>query len=365
MNTLVVLCRSGYESVVNDELTHLLALNNMSGYGQFVKGRAWLEFHIVDSGQMNNERKYIEAYLQTLIFARQIWWKITDVSLENKQDRIGDCLYALQEAEFTSKGYSDVVVEYADTEEGKDVAKFARKFTVPLRQALRAKNILLSKTDTNIKTGVRRLHLLLNGFDNGIIGESIANVSSKDVGGIVRLKFPSASPSRSTLKLEDAILTLLTDKERESIFYPGANAVDLGACPGGWTYQLVKRGLHVEAVDNGEIAPDLMATGQVEHFAEDGFMYKPAYGHVTLLVCDMIEKPDRVAELMATWLKNRLADHAIFNLKLPMKQRFETVNECLTTIATLLGKMDTTFRISAKHLYHDRDEITVCVIAKQ
>ena len=32
--------------------------------------------------------------------------------------------------------------------------------------------------------------------------------------------------------------------------------VDLGACPGGWTYQLVKRGLFVYAVDHGKMAAE-------------------------------------------------------------------------------------------------------------
>ena len=31
-------------------------------------------------------------------------------------------------------------------------------------------------------------------------------------------------------------------------------AVDLGACPGGWTYQLVKRNMWVYSVDNGPMA---------------------------------------------------------------------------------------------------------------
>lgn len=40
-------------------------------------------------------------------------------------------------------------------------------------------------------------------------------------------------------------------------------AVDLGACPGGWTYQLVKRNMWVSSVDNGPMAQSLMDTGQV------------------------------------------------------------------------------------------------------
>ena len=95
---------------------------------------------------------------------------------------------------------------------------------------------------------------------------------------------------------------MLSAKQQEQVLRTGGRAVDLGACPGGWTYQLVKRGMYVEAIDNGLVADSLMQTGLVEHHAADGFTYKPQFGRVDLLVCDMIEQPDRVAKLMGDWL---------------------------------------------------------------
>ncbi|MDE3972204.1 23S rRNA (cytidine(2498)-2'-O)-methyltransferase RlmM, partial [Glaesserella parasuis] len=49
----------------------------------------------------------------------------------------------------------------------------------------------------------------------------------------------------------------------------------------------------------------------------------------------------------------------IFNLKLPMKKRYQEVQLCLDTIASLLEKQGLKFAIQAKHLYHDREEITI------
>lgn len=366
MTTLVALCRSGYEAVLVDEITHRLAELNVSGYGQFSKASAWVLFHILDTDLD------VTACLKSLIFCRQIWWKHCEISLENKRDRVSDVICQLRETPLSQKIYRDIVVEYPDTEDGKTLAKFARKFTVPLRQALRNIDVLAKRDKSNITNSSLpqdHLHLLMLSFDTALLGESIPNASKVESGGITRLKFPPNAPSRSTLKLEDAVNTMLTLSEQQRIFYSGANAVDLGACPGGWTYQLVQRGMHVEAVDNGKIEESLMATGQVQHFNSDGFTYTPAYGHVTLLVCDMIEKPDRVNELMIRWLVNGWADHAIFNLKLPMKQRFDTVQRCLDTLCqslrqTLREKRERSFRIAAKHLYHDRDEVTVVVIAE-
>ena len=100
----------------------------------------------------------------------------------------------------------------------------------------------------------------------------------------------------------------------------GMYAVDLGACPGGWTYQLVgKRNMWVSSVDNGPMAQSLMDTGQVTWLREDGFKYRPTRNNISWMVCDMVEKPAKVAALMAQWLVNGWCRETIFNLKLPMK----------------------------------------------
>jgi 23S rRNA (cytidine2498-2'-O)-methyltransferase len=76
----------------------------------------------------------------------------------------------------------------------------------------------------------------------------------------------------------------------------------------------------------------------------------------------MIEQPDRVAQLMTQWLVKGWAQHAIFNLKLPMKQRFVAMNEAKTNIISQLKAAGINFSWQAKHLYHNRDEVTVCIL---
>ena len=51
--------------------------------------------------------------------------------------------------------------------------------------------------------------------------------------------------------------------------------------PGGWTYQLVKHSMRVQAVDNGPMAESLMETGQVRHLREDGFKFVPTSKNIT------------------------------------------------------------------------------------
>jgi 23S rRNA (cytidine2498-2'-O)-methyltransferase len=164
------------------------------------------------------------------------------------------------------------------------------------------------------------------------------------------------------LKLEEAIQSFCTPEQQRELFAAGMSAVDLGACPGGWTYQLVSRGIHTEAIDNGAMDEALMQTGLVDYRAVDGFSYQPKDGHVDWLVCDMIEKPDRVATLMADWLLKGLASAAIFNLKLPMKKRYQTLMPLIEMFELRLHSNEESVLMTAKHLYHNRDEVTFMII---
>ena len=87
-------------------------------------------------------------------------------------------------------------------------------------------------------------------------------------------KFPSDTPSRSTLKLEEAFHVFIPADEWDERLATGCGGGS-GACPGGWTYQLVKRNVWVSSVDNGPMAQSLMDTGQVTRLREDGFEVSP------------------------------------------------------------------------------------------
>jgi len=51
-------------------------------------------------------------------------------------------------------------------------------------------------------------------------------------------------------------------------------------------------------------------------------------------------------------------------LKLPMKKRYQEVMLCLENLAVMLAEKELEFDIQAKHLYHDREEITVHIALK-
>jgi len=358
MTGIVAYCRPGFENDCAAELQDKTAALGIYGYCQTKPQQGFVVYRCQSEEAEHLAKKLI---LSELIFTRQFIVILAHVTDLPQEDRVSAVQVALldedvQEAFAGVKPCGDIRVETPDTNDGKELSKFCRKFTVPLRQGLRKIEWLTAKESDRRPT----LHAFFLSNQEVYIGFSYSFNQSPWLMGIPRLRFPSDAPSRSTLKLDEAFQVFVPEHEREERITSGMNAVDLGAAPGGWTYQLVRRGMMVQAVDNGPMAESLMETGQVKHVREDGFRYRPKKKNVTWLVCDMVEKPARVGELMTSWLIDGDCKEAIFNLKLPMKRRYAAVAEYLEHIKqTLVEQGRGRFELQAKQLYHDREEITV------
>ncbi len=354
MTSIVLYCRPGFEKECGTEIQEKAAWNEMYGYLELKKNQGLVFFHLHESE--HGEALIKKLPLKRLIFTRQWFVTLTEKIELPDYNRVE----AIVEALGSEWQYDDLRMETPDTNDGKALSKFCRKLAVPLRQGLRKANILTGKKDAfDAENGGAILHALFLSGQEVILGFSLAQNSSPYVMGIPRLKFPSLAPSRSTLKLDEAFLYFIPRDEWEHRLTSGMNAVDLGSAPGGWTYQLVRRGMMVTAIDNGPMAESLMETGQVKHKMMDGFKYVPMKQNVYWLVCDMIEKPQRVAKLMSEWLLNGYCKEAMFNLKLPMKGRFQQVTDDLQTIKDAFSMHKVKYELYAKHLYYDREEITV------
>lgn len=99
----------------------------------------------------------------------------------------------------------------------------------------------------------------------------------------------------------------------------------------------------------------------MKHFRENGFKFSPKRLNINWLVCDMVDKPIKVTELVVKWLVNGWCREAIFNLKLPMKKRYSEVKQRLHYLMNVLNEKGIHAIIQAKQLYHDRGEITIHV----
>ena len=168
-------------------------------------------------------------------------------------------------------------------------------------------------------------------------------------GGQRRMADDPRAPSRSYLKAEEAYAVL------GSAPMAGETVVDLGAAPGGWSYSAAKRGASVTAVDNGPLKGGALDHPLIVHRPEDAFKFSPA--PADWLFCDMLEDPDRVLGLLGTWLERAACRRFVVNLKfgrldpLPLLRRAKE-------LAPLCGLL------RARHLFHDREEVTLVGTAR-
>ncbi len=166
--------------------------------------------------------------------------------------------------------------------------------------------------------------------------------------GQKRMKDNSSAPSRSYLKIEEAF----------SIFNhaPGSGdiVVDLGAAPGGWTWAALKRGAIVYAIDNGPLKKGPLDHHNVHHVKHDAYTWHPQF-HIDWLFCDMVDQPFKVFDLILTYFSNRWCRFAIINFK----YGHSNPGKILDLLYSQKGFLPFSKKIICRHLFHDRDEITV------
>ena len=339
--SLLSYCRAGFEGEGAAELGALGA--PAGGHVRTERGTGLVELVLPDTQVL--AQVSAAASWRDLVFSRQLLPCFARVRDLPSHDRLAAVLPAIREQ---GTAFCDAWIETPDSDDTRELAPLCRSLNSALVAQLKRERLI-------DRAAPVRLHLCLTAPTNVYLARADVARSSPWPGGIPRLRFPRGAPSRSTLKLEEALLVLLDDDERARWLQPGMRAVDLGAAPGGWTWQLVARSLHVTAVDNGPMDAGLLASGQVDHLRADGFRYRPARP-VDWLVCDMVEQPRRVTARIAEWLAQGWCRQAIFNLKLPMKKRYDEVQLCLAMLRESAGER---LHLRARQLYHDREEITV------
>lgn len=345
---ILALCRAGFEKEVAAELTELAALNELAGYAKTKEKAGYVEFICPSHSELLQLLSSIE--FTELVFIRH--WLVAHeaVVISNPKDRVSPLLQAMTGLiEALGIGsVSRIEPIHLDTNEGKSLTKLTSGVSFHLRR--NAQHLVDAMAQYRAEV------FFLDG-ERAFVGVSHMRNGSPWPAGIPRLRLPRAAPSRATLKLEEAWHHFLPTREWETRLAAGMRSVDLGAAPGGWTWQLVQRSMFVDAVDNGPMDKALMETGQVTHHLLDGFLYKPAKP-VDWLVCDIADKPARVASMIARWAVQRWCRESVFNLKLPMKQRYREVQKCSDIISSALADADIPHRLRFKQLYHDREEVT-------
>jgi 23S rRNA (cytidine2498-2'-O)-methyltransferase len=347
LNAILVYCRAGFEQAAAEECVQVAKpLGIHFSISELVKDSGYVVLPAAKPITLDQIQHWNTRHL---MFARQVFYTTAQPMQLNSKDRVTGPVAVLSALRIFAKGLGSVWVEYPDTNDGKSLSTLARAIEPLMVQAL---GTTLSGPPDKAPRG----HVFLASKAHAWVGVALPALSCTWRLGITRLRMPSEAPSRSTLKLAEALMVLLDGREEEFL-KPEMRAVDLGAAPGGWTWQLIHRGLHVTAVDNGVLKGDLRDNALVKHLREDGFRYRPKRP-VEWLVCDMVEQPSRIATLVADWVATNTAQHAIFNLKLPMKKRLEEVARCQKIIDDRFSEAGVNYVLRIKQLYHDREEVT-------
>jgi 23S rRNA (cytidine2498-2'-O)-methyltransferase len=149
-------------------------------------------------------------------------------------------------------------------------------------------------------------------------------------------------PSRAYLKLWEALVRLRRWPQ------PGERCLDLGACPGGWTWVLARLGAHVIAVDKAPLDPGVAAMPLVEWRGESAFGLDPAsVGPVDWLFSDVICYPARLLRLVERWRASGLVRNFVCTIKF----QGETDHETASAFAAIPGAR-------VLHLHQNKHELT-------
>ncbi len=354
--TWVACCRGGFEAETAADLRRLAAVLDATIDVDATAATAI----VVARGDAADLTRIGDAIaVAPPIFARSLFVGSDALALPgftaggSRADRVTPLLAAIEARRLDGDGpWQSIWIEYPDTNDGKELSPLARSLETRLDAALRASGTIAA--DTTL-----RLHVLLTSGTQAYVGTSDDPERSAWPSGIPRLRMPGSAPSRSTLKLAEAFAVLLDNADRAAL-RPGLYAVDLGAAPGGWTWQLARRGLKVTAVDNGPLKGSVADDPLVTHLREDGLRWRPRRA-VDWLVCDIVEQPLRIAEMIGHWMADGATRRAIFNLKLPMKKRYDEVRRCEARIAAIIDAAGLHHTLRVRQLYHDREEVTAFV----
>lgn len=353
MTSLLLYCRPGFESECAAEIVDVANARDIQGDTRYDARCGYVLFNPTEQQAMATLSTKLS--FTDLVFTRQ--WFVVNEFIKDlpRGDRIAPIVAA---ASRIGQPFREVFVEAPDSETSKPLLPLCTGLLTPLTKTLQAASLLNPRAKEDV-----RLHVCFFTTDYAAVGYAHMSNSSHWPMGIPRLRRLRDAPSRSAQKLEEALLVLLSNDQRQTLLQAGMQAVDLGAAPGGWSWIMARQGLHVNAVDNGKLSPEALATGMIEHIRADGFSYRPVKP-VDWLLCDMVEQPSRIAELIGLWFVRGHCRHAIFNLKLPMKKRYQEYKQCLKTLRGMLAQSGVHYQLRGRQLYHDRDEITLCITTR-
>lgn len=209
-----------------------------------------------------------------------------------------------------------LAAHYGGEGAGVNRVRFIREaFREQLRKRRRHALRLWEQTETSFREGTSLVQVLLTAPDAGFLSAAIAPLPwqlRRCVWPFPKGELPVASdkaaPSRAFAKLVEA------EQRLGLCIAAGETCVDLGACPGSWSYVALNRDAQVTAVDRSPLREDLMANPRLTFHQGDAFKFIPA-APVDWLLCDVIAAPERSVELVLDWVRQRRCRRFIVTIK--------------------------------------------------
>lgn len=170
-----------------------------------------------------------------------------------------------------------------------------------------------------------------------------ANCSSPYKNGAVEfVEDKETPPNRAYLKLWEFFTVTGIRPD------PGALCLDLGACPGGWSWVLAKFGCNVISIDKSPLAPNIASMPNIKFQQGSVFALEPEkHEPVDWLFSDVACYPARLLSLVQRWMKAGKARNFCCTIKL----QGETDHEAVQAFAAIPGS-------HVMHLYHNKHELT-------
>lgn len=185
--------------------------------------------------------------------------------------------------------------------------------------------------------------------------------------GLSKVDITGRMPSSAYRKLMEALECMRIRPEPFKSY-----AVDLGACPGGWTSVLRKLDCNVVSVDRSKLDPELMNDDMVKFVKGDAFTFSPVTSDSLpsteddgvapenlWMVSDVIAYPERVIELLERWCGGHWARYLIMTMKFQGDKPALDDLDFAISIAESNG-----YHCRAKHFFNNKNEVTLMIIEK-
>ncbi|MEY4615505.1 MAG: hypothetical protein RJB66_465 [Pseudomonadota bacterium] len=108
----------------------------------------------------------------------------------------------------------------------------------------------------------------------------------------------------------------------------GEKVLDMGSCPGGWTWVLQGVGCQVISVDKAPIDPKIESLPRVRYLKRDAFALDPKdVGPIDCFFSDIICYPEKLLELVQKWRLSGFCHRFVCTIKFRGKTDFETLQK--------------------------------------